>query len=177
MAEQKSKDKPDNAGQVTETPDGTRVVRTVGRDFRVEGNDVDGYIGVSDEYRTYANPTERPYITEDEVKILIDADYPTDVERLTLQNAAATPVEVDEDEADTHPSKLLEEPGEADKDEDGKPKSDAEVAKAQGQGGTPGDPVTSQTTLAASGANPSPSQSTPKSTDTKSTAAKAADKK
>ena len=37
-----------------------------GRDFRVEGNDVSGYLGVDPEYMTYANETERPHLTDQE---------------------------------------------------------------------------------------------------------------
>jgi hypothetical protein len=173
VAEDKNKDKPDNEGQVTETPDGTRVVRTVGRDFRVEGNDVDGYIGVDQEYRTYANPTERPYISEDEVNILVDADYPVDVERLTLQSAGQAPAEeVDEEETDTHPSKVLVEDGAADEE-----KSDKNTADTQGQGQSPGDPVSAETKNQGSAATASPSTTSPKSTDTRTAAAKSTDSK
>lgn len=37
-----------------------------GRDYRVEGNDVGGYLGVSPEYMTYANETEKPLLTDQE---------------------------------------------------------------------------------------------------------------
>lgn len=37
-----------------------------GRDYRVEGNDTSGYIGVSPEYMTYANETEKPTLTDQE---------------------------------------------------------------------------------------------------------------
>lgn len=37
-----------------------------GRDFRVEGNDVSGYLGVDPEYMTYANETEKPHLTDQE---------------------------------------------------------------------------------------------------------------
>lgn len=37
-----------------------------GRDFRVEGNDVSGYIGVDPEYMTYSNPGEKPHLTDQE---------------------------------------------------------------------------------------------------------------
>lgn len=37
-----------------------------GRDYRVEGNDTSGYIGVSPEYMTYANETEKPLLTSQE---------------------------------------------------------------------------------------------------------------
>lgn len=37
-----------------------------GRDYRVEGNDVSGYIGVDPEYMTYSNPGEKPILTDAE---------------------------------------------------------------------------------------------------------------
>lgn len=37
---------------------------TMGRDYRVEGNDVRDYIGVDPEYMTYANATEAPGLTD-----------------------------------------------------------------------------------------------------------------
>ena len=37
-----------------------------GRDYRVEGNDISGYLGVSLEYMTYANETEKPILTDQE---------------------------------------------------------------------------------------------------------------
>lgn len=37
-----------------------------GRDYRVEGNDTSGYIGVDPEYMTYANETEKPHLTDEE---------------------------------------------------------------------------------------------------------------
>jgi hypothetical protein len=86
MAEEKSK-------KVTETPDGRTVVRTVGRDFRVEGNDVDGYIGVSPEYRGYANETDKPYVTDEDIALLEKGGVPTDVEALTLKYSGAPAVE------------------------------------------------------------------------------------
>lgn len=39
---------------------------TDGRDYTVEGNDTSGYIGVSPEYMTYANETEKPLLTAQE---------------------------------------------------------------------------------------------------------------
>lgn len=36
-----------------------------GRTYAVEGNELDGYVGVSPEYKTYANETERPYRAEE----------------------------------------------------------------------------------------------------------------
>lgn len=37
-----------------------------GRDYRVEGNDISGYVGVDPEYMTYANETEKPLNTAEE---------------------------------------------------------------------------------------------------------------
>ena len=43
------------------------VVVTPGpRDLTVPGNDLTGYLGVSPEYMNYANPTEKPILTEEE---------------------------------------------------------------------------------------------------------------
>jgi hypothetical protein len=39
-----------------------------GREFAVEGNDLDGYIGAGAEYQTYANETEAPLRAEDSVE-------------------------------------------------------------------------------------------------------------
>jgi hypothetical protein len=82
--------------------DGVRVVRTEGRDFRVEGNVVDGYIGVSPEYRTYANPNEKPLLSDEDVEFLQRTDLMTDVEALTetmVQNGQVAGPE-DDDESD-----------------------------------------------------------------------------
>ncbi len=103
MAETKNKDKKDEV--VRETPDGDMVVRTVGRDFRVEGNNVDGYVGVSPEYRTYANDTEKPYTTDEDVKIFLASGTLTDVEVMTAQNAAASPRPESDDEDDDEEEK------------------------------------------------------------------------
>lgn len=89
MAETKDKDKNKKDDIVRETPDGDMVVRTVGRDFRVEGNDVDGYVGVTAEYRNYANETEKPYTTDEDVEIFLASGTLTDVEVMTAQNAEA----------------------------------------------------------------------------------------
>lgn len=77
----------DNANAQDKTPDGDVVVRTVGRDFRVEGNNVDGYIGVSPEYRTYASDTEKPFLSQEDVDFLMKTGLPTDVEKMTMENA------------------------------------------------------------------------------------------
>lgn len=64
--------------------DGVLVVETVGRDFRVEGNDVSGYVGVDAEYRTYASETEKPYLTDEDVKSLVKGGQLTNVEQMSL---------------------------------------------------------------------------------------------
>lgn len=43
-----------------------------GRDFRVEGNDVSGYLGVDPEYQTYASETSKPMLTDTERYDLTD---------------------------------------------------------------------------------------------------------
>lgn len=48
-----------------------------GRDYRVEGNDTSGYIGVSPEYMTYANETEKPLLTSEE-----EWDYTNNLDHL-----------------------------------------------------------------------------------------------
>lgn len=40
----------------------------------VPGNDLRGYIGVSPEYMNYADPTHKPYLTEDEARLFTDMD-------------------------------------------------------------------------------------------------------
>jgi len=65
--------------------------QTMGRDFRVEGNDVRDYIGVDPEYRTYANATEAPILTDaerfqytnqyDHLEGNVDHEYDEDEER------------------------------------------------------------------------------------------------
>ncbi len=61
-----------------------------GRDYRVEGNDTSGYVGVSPEYMTYANPTEKPILTDvekwdlgllDELEGNMDEDEKKDEEK------------------------------------------------------------------------------------------------
>lgn len=42
------------------------MTQTDGRDYRVEGNDTRGYVGVDPEYQTYANETEKPLNTSQE---------------------------------------------------------------------------------------------------------------
>lgn len=39
-----------------------------GQSYAVEGNELDGYIGTSPEYMTYANDTEKPGVGEDNVE-------------------------------------------------------------------------------------------------------------
>lgn len=46
-----------------------------GREFAVEGNDTDGYIGAGPEYRTYANETEAPLSSDEDSAEQKVADY------------------------------------------------------------------------------------------------------
>jgi hypothetical protein len=152
--------------QPKETADGTRVVRTEGRDFRVEGNVVDGYIGVSPEYRTYAQETEKPLLSDEDVELLMRSDTPTDVERLTMQSAGLVETAPDEEE-DEAPSKVLS---------DENDESVKDTADKQGQGQAPGDPVSAETR----NTTPKPASTTAssiKATETKAADTKAADKK
>lgn len=125
MSEEKQQDdnKPDNADLPKTTPGGATVVRTIGRDFRVEGNNVDGYIGVDPEYRTYAGVADKPFTTDADVEALLRSGQLTDVEAMTMSNAAMStpPTRVeeddkasdDEDEADEgpeEPDRLVEAP-------------------------------------------------------------------
>ena len=94
-------DKQDKKNERQKTDDGTLVVETVGRDFRVEGNDVSGYIGVDPEYRTYAGVDKKPFITDEDVTILEASGQPTDVELLTLQYGTPPKTEdVDKEESE-----------------------------------------------------------------------------
>ena len=119
------------------TEDGTTIVRTIGRDFRVEGNDVDGYVGVSPEYRTYANETEKPYTTAEDVELFEATGTLTDVEMMTLQNAAQSQRAEDADSDD--------EDSDDDKDKDDKGGDDkptaGETGVKQGQGKAPAAPA------------------------------------
>lgn len=45
-------------------PPSDEEVAVTGRDYRLEGNDVSGYIGVDVEYQNYANETEKPLLTD-----------------------------------------------------------------------------------------------------------------
>jgi hypothetical protein len=45
------------------------VESTEARDMRVEGNDVDAYVGVDPMYMNYANETEKPYPFEDDEQV------------------------------------------------------------------------------------------------------------
>jgi hypothetical protein len=46
----------------------------VPRDFAVPGNDLTGYIGVAPEYMNYADPTHKPYLTEEEAWLYTNLD-------------------------------------------------------------------------------------------------------
>lgn len=68
-----------------------------GRDYRVEGNDVSGYIGVDPEYMTYANLGEKPILTDDEkwdyTNQLNHLEGNADVESTGDANGDAVPVD------------------------------------------------------------------------------------
>lgn len=60
-----------------------------GRDFTVEGNDMLGYVGVSPEYRNYANDTEKPYIAPGELAVIHQGGQLLDLEHDALREHAA----------------------------------------------------------------------------------------
>lgn len=60
-----------------------------GRDFTVEGNDMLGYVGVSPEYRNYANDTEKPYIAPGELAMIHQGGQLLDIEHDGLREYAA----------------------------------------------------------------------------------------
>jgi hypothetical protein len=49
-------------------------VAPVPRVMVVPGNDLRGYIGVSPEYMNYADPTQKPYLTQDEARLYTTMD-------------------------------------------------------------------------------------------------------
>lgn len=61
----------------------------LGRDFSVEGNDQLGYVGVGHEYRTYANPTEKPYLAPGELAQIHQGGQLLDIEHDALKVNAA----------------------------------------------------------------------------------------
>jgi len=67
-----------------------------GRDFAVEGNDTEGYIGANPEYRTYANETEAPLKADEDSAEQKVADYFVD----TMNTEAVKPGEQDSSESD-----------------------------------------------------------------------------
>jgi hypothetical protein len=82
-----------------------------GRDYRVEGNDISGYVGVDPEYMTYANETEKPLNTAQEQWDLgllndlegnMDEDKKADVEEETGTKAETEEVETPVTPAPTH---------------------------------------------------------------------------
>lgn len=59
------------------------------RAFAVEGNDLSGYVGVSPEYRTYANETDKPMLSDDEKAFMKERGLLTD-EELAAENEGQT---------------------------------------------------------------------------------------
>lgn len=47
--------------------------------YAVEGNDLSGYVGVSPEYATYANETEKPSLTDEEAEAAEAQSEPSEV--------------------------------------------------------------------------------------------------
>ncbi len=66
QVEETKVDEAEDTSAVTETPAPVDEIVVDGRDYRVEGNDISGYVGVDPEYMTYANETEKPLNTAQE---------------------------------------------------------------------------------------------------------------
>lgn len=75
--------------QPVTAPDGGRL-------FAVEGNDTSGYVGVSPEYRNYANEADRPILTDAERERLHEVGLGTDEEM--TQPAQTIPYSTEESE-------------------------------------------------------------------------------
>ena len=63
--------------------------------YRLPGNDVSGYLGVDNEYMNYANPGEKPILTDQEAFLFLPADDEDEVVDDDFES------EVNEDEART----------------------------------------------------------------------------
>lgn len=81
-----------------------------GRSFAVEGNDTDDYVGVSPEYRTYANDTEAPHRGEGVEEVIQTLQQDSDEENATVLGADSAVV----DGGVVAPSTAQVEGGEAD---------------------------------------------------------------
>jgi hypothetical protein len=55
-----------------------------GRDYRVEGNDLENYISTSPEYMTYANETEAPLRADDSVEEEVADEFRDHLDSLNL---------------------------------------------------------------------------------------------
>lgn len=138
MSEDDKKNK-DERSEGAQQELGIPVVETIGRDFRVEGNDVRGYIGVDSEYRTYADDTHKPFITDADVEVLERSGQLTDVETMSTQVAAQKRRERGADEvgdtvtkeADASTSSSPEAEAASDKNSDPAPKVGAVNADAE----------------------------------------------
>lgn len=62
---------------------------TDGRDFRVEGNDTDAYVGVNPEYMTYANETEAPAAAEEGVEKALEEQHKERLKDIEASTAGA----------------------------------------------------------------------------------------
>lgn len=83
------------------------MTQTDGRDYRVEGNDTRGYVGVDPEYQTYANETEKPLNTSQEEWDLGLLDH---LEGNMDETAEADGTETDEAAEAVEPVEPAEEP-------------------------------------------------------------------
>lgn len=72
-----------------------------GRDFRLPGNDTSGYVGVSPEYRNYADGTHRPILTDAERERMEAAGLRTDDQLAAYPAEPAEREDVEKVETDT----------------------------------------------------------------------------
>lgn len=99
-----------------------------GRDYRVEGNNTDAYIGVSPEYMTYANEAHKPLATDYELLEFTDV-YDHLIDNGDDDGNPIEDTEVDEEktpvvsETDDQSGAVVDEP-KADEVEVAKPESD-----------------------------------------------------
>lgn len=79
------------------------------RVFALEDNDLSGYVGVSPEYRTYANETDKPMLSDDEKAFMKDRGLLTDVE-LAAENEGQTVSPAGEVVTEESPEESSEDP-------------------------------------------------------------------
>lgn len=81
-----------------------------GREFAVEGNDTDGYIGAGPEYRTYANETEAPLSSDEDSAEQKVADYFVETLNTEAVKPGAQASTESEKAGDTEPKDAGQEP-------------------------------------------------------------------